>query len=185
MKINNAIRTLAMRKYHRCLSVMLAFLLLASSFPVKGGTSLATPDSMTQGPVKVKGSDFVYVFSSINSFGLVDSGGEFRGPEFTFNFPLPNTVKGKGHVMLQAKGVNTTNCNRFEINGTQIGVLIGRNSSEFVIEMNDISAGVLKPGNNTLRIASRNLNDCSPGGSLDSFAITNVVIFYQTETIVP
>ena len=64
------IKTNAMRKYRKALSITLASLLLASSFPVNGGTSLAksAPSALAAG------SDFVYVFGStggVNTPGKV------------------------------------------------------------------------------------------------------------------
>lgn len=159
-----------MRKYRKSLSITLASLLLASSFPINGGTALAA----------AQGSNFVYVISSLNSFGDVSSGGIFRGEQFTFEFTLPSNVSGRGHVQLQVRGLNT-NCNRFEINGTQVNVLIDQsNRGGLEVQMNDTGPGVLKPGLNRLLIRSLN-SGCTVGGDLDEFILTNIVVFYQTQ----
>jgi hypothetical protein len=119
------------------------------------------------------GSDFVYVTSSFATFNE-------STPERTFNFTLPNNVTGRGHIMVQAKRVDF-GCHRFEINGTQVNVLVDRDGSgDLHTEYNDISSGVLRPGNNTLFIQTRN-ESCGLGGNLDDFSITNVVIFYRTQ----
>jgi hypothetical protein len=171
MKIKVMLKTNATRKYRKSFSIMLATLLLASSFPVNGGTALAT--SVPATPAAAAGSDFVYVTSSFVSFS--DS-----SPERTFHFTLPNNVTGRGHIMVQAKGVDF-DCNRFEINGSQVNVLVDRDgSNELHTEYNDISSGVLHGGDNTLFIQARN-ESCGLGGNLDNFAITNIVIFYRTQ----
>jgi hypothetical protein len=170
VKIQNIVRTIATRKYRRSLAMTLALLMLASFVPVKGGTSLATPTSMTS--AAAAGSDFVYVLSSFVTFND-------DNPERTFHFTLPSNVTGRGHIMVQAKGVDFS-CNRFEINGTQVNVLVDRDGSgEVDAEYNDISSGVLHGGDNTLFIQTRN-ESCGLGGNLDDFSITNIVIFYKT-----
>lgn len=172
----------ATRKYRKSLSIMLASLLLASSFPVKGGTSLATSPSMTSATAAGTGLYFVYAVSSLNSIGDEDTeGGVFRGPEWTIPFDIPEniTLTGRAHIMIQARGVDVS-CNRVELNGTQINVLVNRNgSSELHADYNDVPSGTLKAGRNFLRFASRS-EACNTVGNLDDFAITNVVIFYQT-----
>lgn len=81
--------------------------------------------------------------------------------------------------MVQAKGVDF-GCHRFEINGTQVNVLVDRDGSNVLqAEYNDISSGVLRGGSNTLFIQTRN-ESCGLGGNLDNFSITNIVIFYRT-----
>jgi hypothetical protein len=182
MKIQGMVLTNAMRKYRKNLSMTLTLLLLASSIPAKGGTSLATSPSMTSA---AEGKSFVYVVSGVNSFGNKSSGGDFWGQSHIFNFKIPDGVDvgGKAHIMVQAKGVGT-GCNGFLINDKQNNVLLNRfNSDEWHTEYNDIAPGGLHNGNNTLQVVSRN-KDCGVDGlgdALDDFAITNVVIFFQAE----
>jgi hypothetical protein len=165
------IKTRVTRKYRRNLSMMLALLLLASSAPVKGGTSLAAPTSVRS--AAAAGGGFVYVTSSFISFG--DS-----NPEDVIPFTLPEGLTGRGHVMVQARGVST-GCNIFEINGDQVNVLINRRDSDEVhTEYNDISSDTLRSGANTLRIRARTGN-CTLTGDLDDFSLTNIVVFYQTQ----
>lgn len=162
MKIKDMLRANATRKYRKSFSLMLATLLLASSFPVKGGAASAA----------AAGSDFVYVSSSFTTFS--DS-----TPEKTFTFTLPSNVTGRGHIMVQAKGVDF-GCHRFEVNGAQVNVLRDRDgSADLHAEYEDISSGVLRAGSNTLFIQTRN-ETCGLGGNLDNFSITNIVIFYRT-----
>ncbi len=172
MKIPNIVRTIATRKYRKGLTMTLALLLLASSAPVKGGTSLATSSSLTS--AAPAGSDFVYV-TTLNIVSFSD-----QNPERTFTFTLPaNLTTGLGHIMVQARGVDHS-CNRFEINGNQVNVLVNRSgNNERHTDHQDILSGVLRPGTNTLFIQSRN-ESCGLGGNLDDFDIGNIVIFYKT-----
>jgi hypothetical protein len=170
VKIPNIVRTIATRKYRKGLTMTLALLLLASSAPVKGGTSLATSPSLTS--AAPAGSDFVYVTTAFVSFSD-------QNPERTFTFTLPDNLTGRGHIMVQAKGVDVS-CNRFEINGSQVNVLVNRNgSTELHTDYQDILSGVLRGGTNTLFIQSRN-ESCGLGGNLDDFDIANIAIFYRT-----
>jgi hypothetical protein len=192
----------AMRKYHKILSITMTSLLLAATIPVNGGTSLAKSAPAAFGAAEqfnlssplplpfpfnkalsasasafpamaaAAASDFVYVTSSFTSFN--DDNPERTFPAFT----LPTTyVSRRAHIMVQAKGVDFT-CNRFEINGKQVNVLVDRdNSNVLYTEYNDIASGTLRAGSNTLFVQTRN-ESCGLGGNLDDFAITNVVIFY-------
>jgi hypothetical protein len=204
------IKTNATRKYRKVLSITLASLLLATSFPVNGGTSLAksapetlaaaaqfdigsslpfpfngalpAPASAFPTMAAAQGSNFVYVISSFHAFGneCIPSS-TCNGPFREYTFNLPpNATTGSGHIMLQASHVDV-DCNTFTINGRQISVLNDRNGSTSAqVEMNDIPSGVLRPGANRLFIQARDVN-CSVNGQLDDFRVSNVVIFYRTQ----
>jgi hypothetical protein len=206
------ITTNAMRKYRKILSITLASLLLAATFPVNGGTSLAKSAPATLGApaqfnlssplplpfpfngallasasafpamAAANGSDFSYLIRTCQTFGSVDPGGScaFRGRELFLNFTLPTNLNpGTAHLMLNASGIGS-NCNRFEINGTQIGILLDRNNlAQQVTEISDVPAGVLRVGNNTLRITSLNETNCTDTPTRDAFLINHVVLFWH------
>jgi hypothetical protein len=178
MKIKNMIKTNTMRKYRKSLSVMLASLLLASSLPVSGGTTLASTSAAL---AAAAGSDFVYIIRAQQSFGDVATGGTFQGEDQTYTFTLPsNLAPGTAHVMAHGKGFSN-NCNRFEVNGTNLGIFaIRSNPNEFFVEMGDVPSGILRPGTNTLTIRALNAN-CTVGGDLDEFVISNVIFFYHVQ----
>jgi hypothetical protein len=173
-----------MRKYRKVLSITLASMLLAASFPVNGGTSLAKPTSATL----AAGSDFVYVFGSGGGgdhFGD-ESGsmpGVFRGSERTYTFTLPGVDPSEeGQVILSTFAVDVT-CNRFEINGTQIPVFRNHND-ERVWETDTfrIPTNLLRAGANANRLTIRALNtSCNNGGNLDDFVVANIVVHYKTQ----
>lgn len=183
MKIHNMIKT-KMRKYHKILSIALASLLLASSFPVNGGTSLAKSTSA----ILAAGSDFVYVVGSGSGgdhFGDESGsmGGVFRGPERTYNFTLPGVNPSQdGQVILSTFAVDFS-CNRFEINGTQIPVFRAHNDERiWEAETFRIPANVLRAGTNANRLTIRAVNgSCGQGGNLDDFIVANVVVHYHTQ----
>jgi hypothetical protein len=175
MKIKNMIKTNTMRKYRKSLSIALATLLLAASFPVNGGTALAAQDITAK---------LALTITSVQHFGdnPEELGGTFVGDDLELrDLNLPGLISGgRSHLlMLQTYGVNVS-CHVFEINGVQIaGALRDRNNvNEWVTEIAQIPANVLKASGNTLRIVARN-NACGAGGDLDDFAIDNVVIFYR------
>jgi hypothetical protein len=203
------IKTNAMRKYRKVLSITLASLLLATSFPVNGGTSSAksAPETLAAAAqfdfgsslpfpfngalpasaaivgkaAAAQGSNFVYVISSFQSFGNECLPGVCKGPFAEYTFTLPNNATtGSGHIMLQASHVDV-DCNTFTINGRQISVLNDRNGSTSAqVEMNDIPSGVLKPGVNKLFIQARS-QSCTVTGQIDDFRVSNVVVFYRTQ----
>jgi hypothetical protein len=175
MKIKNMIKTNAMRKYRKSLAVMLASLLVASSLPVSGGMTLAAQDVTAK---------LALTITSTQHFGdnPEELGGTFVGDDLELrglNFPGLINASSSHLLMLQTFGVNVS-CHVFEINGVQIpGALRDRNNvNEWVTEIAQIPANVLKASGNTLRIVARN-NACGAGGDLDDFAIDNVVIFYR------
>jgi hypothetical protein len=180
MKIKNMIKTNMMRRYRKSLFVMTATLLLALPFPGNGGASLTTsaPATLAAAPA----SDFTLVITSNHSFGDVSSGGTFQGEDQSYPFTLPSNLgSGRMLVMLTARGVGN-NCNRFEVNGTQInGILVNRdNSNEQHTELFDVPPNVLKPGANTLYIRAVN-SSCTAGGNLDEFVLNNVVFLYHVQ----
>jgi hypothetical protein len=208
VRIQIIIRALAMRMYRKSLSITLATLLLASSFPaISLGTSLPStlaaaaksnfgsttlgsphlelPFLFNGAPISpfatlpaAAGSDFVYVFVGAQTFGDVSIGGTFRGEDELYTFTIPSIAPGQAHIMLESQQVGRS-CNTFQINGTQVGLLSSRGDSNVVYtEMGTIPSGVLRAGANTLYIRSLNTN-CTSGGDLDEFAVSNAVIFYH------
>jgi hypothetical protein len=176
------IKTNAMRKYRKFLSITLASLLLASSFSINGGASLAKSASTTL--AAAAGSNFVVIIGSGSggdSFGDEPGsvGGNYRGLEFTYPaFSLPGVDPSKSAVVqLASKNVSTA-CNRFEINGVQVPALRDHNDSNvWETEIFRIPTGVLKATGNILRIQALN-ESCAEGGNEDDFIVSNVVIHY-------
>jgi hypothetical protein len=178
VKIHNLIRTLAIRKYRRSFSIALASLLLASSFPVNGGTALAA----------AAGSDFQYVIRSTQGgdhFGDDEFSlpGVFRNAFRTYTFTLPGVNPSQeGQVILSTFHVNYS-CNRFEINNVPIPVFADHNDeSVWETETFRIGTNVLRAGTNANTLTIRAVDgSCGTGGELDDFVVANLVIHYRTQ----
>ena len=183
MKIQTIIRTLAIRKYRKSFSIALASLLLAATFPVNGGTSLA---KSTSSPLAAPaGSTFVTIIGSSgggDSFGDEPGSvpGTYRGLQFTYTFNLPGVDPTKHAQVILSTHNLSSNCNRFEINGVQVPNALRDHGDEgeFKTDQSRILSSVgLKETGNTLRIAALNTS-CTTGGNEDDFGVANVVIHY-------
>jgi hypothetical protein len=154
----------------------LALLLLATAVPViKGATSAAAF------------SNFVYVVTSASGgdhYGDDPNGlgGVYRGDDFTYTFNLPGVDQTKSAQVIASTFNVGSSCNRFEINGVQIGgVLRDHNdASVWETETARIPSGLLKATGNTLTIRALN-SSCGSGGDLDDFMVANVTVHYAQQ----
>ncbi len=90
---------------------------------------------------------------------------------------------GGAILMLMVRGLTATDKNvSVVINGKPVGWIYnhkGANKNHWFTQIINIGKGVLKNGNNSIRIEGVSWKGAKPGNIIDDFAMKNIICFFQ------